>query len=470
MLVLLPLIIKYFDDVQVASWFLFTSVLFFSNELANQARYVMARMVAQVAGGAESLAPITGNQHKSTSGQTNWELMRTLYPMTQSFAAVLAVIGLLLGVLLGYFSLDKILHDYVHASDVWWAFVIFLAGSTLSIFNLKYQVVLRGLNQVALTSRWNAIFSVASPCAGALTLALGGGIIAVSIVMQAFVVLTSIRMWVLLNIVVEPRFREMTFWGWNKQVAAWVVQPMVRGLMQSMAFRGSTKICMVVLARHADPPTLSFVLIVLRILESVGSVAATPLTSHVPRFARLLAAGKIDDFSKAYLKKLSLSMGVATLGCIAVPLGIYFILALLDAKFTAQSTACLLVFSGLYLVSWTVQLSLMITIIGNQVIATGRMVVSAALSIALAFTLIPLWPVAGIIISSYIPIILIVNIMPTQVGSKRLAISTLDLVKRFSAIPAAAYTVTALIALLLPWQAWTSQWGSEMRIFIDSLK
>ncbi|MDP0498064.1 MAG: hypothetical protein Q7Q73_17820 [Verrucomicrobiota bacterium JB024] len=448
LIVLLPLILKRFDDTQVASWFLFSSILFFGQMLSRQTALVMARMTAMANGGLDDLSPHTGKA-RATTGQPNWPLIERLYGTLQSLNAILASVGLLLAAIMGYYSLQPMLSHYDGARDIWWAFAILMAGYFLNEFFRKYEVTLKGLNQVALTNRWNALFSILSSCSGALVLLAGGSIIELAFAMQIFILIGLLRQWGLLMFLVEPRFRAFKTWSWHKDIIRWAWQPLWRGMIQALANRGGSKISAVVLARHCDPVSLASILLAIRVLETLEDVSSTPITSHSPRFGRLLGEGKIDKFRQGMERAFRLSSivhvsGVVLIGFFAglglrllgsdtqfIPMDLFFSLGIAQTLFS------------------TVRKSLMISIVGNNVVAVERYLAAAAATALLAFWLIPMDPFWGFLVSSYFPVFVLVNYKPLQIGCRLLQESMSEFLARTMLIPAGFLLVSALFALSL---------------------
>ncbi len=448
LIVLLPLILKDFDDTQVACWFLFSSILFFGQVISQQTALTMARMTAMANGGLSDLSPHTGKA-RDTTGQPNWPLIERLYGTLQSLNAILAVTGLLLAIAMGYYSLEPMLSDYSGASDIWCAFAILMGGYFINELFRKFEVTLKGLNQVALTNRWNALFSVLSSCSGALVLLAGGSIVELAIAMQAFILLSILRQWGLLMFLVQPRFRAFKVWAWHQEIVKWAWTPLWRGTVQALANRGGARVGAVVLARHCEPVTLASILLAIRILDALEDVSTTPIASHSPRFGRLLGEGKIDKFRKGMDRAFRLSCSVHVTGVVMVGFlgGIGLRLLGSDTKFIPMTLFfSLAIAQTLFSV---VRKSLMISMVGNNVVVVERYLAAALASILLAFWLIPLDPFWGLLASSYLPAIVIVNIKPLQIGCQTLQEPISLFVRRTILAPLSVLLLASGLALVL---------------------
>lgn len=444
MIILLPLILKSFDEVQLSAWLLFSSVIFFSEMLSTQTMLIFSRMVALVSGGATDLTPIRDGQVQEKTGQPNWPLLERLYTTTQTLNAGLALGGLLLMTALGYFSLAPVVKGYAAAHEIWLAFMVFVAGTCVVEFFKKYRVVLRGMNHVALSNRWNTLINLLSPLAGAAVLLSGGGIIELAVIMQLILVGGVVIERTLLLFVAQREFRGFAFWGWDLQIVKWALQPLWRSLIQMLANRGGTRISAISLARHADPAVLAPILLAVRLLDMLEGFSDSPISSHSPRFGRLLAAGKIEQFRRGIVRAFQQSFvvhvaGVIVIGLFAgaglelmgsetkfIPMGVFFSMAIAHTLMT------------------TVRKSLMISIIGNHVVAVERFVMAALLTIALAFTLIPIDPFWGFVASAYLPVIFVVNIKPLKIGCKTMRIGMANFASHTLLLPFAFLLFVAL--------------------------
>lgn len=444
LIILLPLILKSFDEVQLSAWLLFSSIIFFSEMLSMQTMLVFSRMIALASGGATDLAPIRDGQVQEKAGQPNWPLLERLYATTQTLNIGLALGGLSLMITLGYFSLTPVMEGYAAAHEIWLAFMAFIAGTCVVEFFKKYRVVLRGMNHVALSNRWNTLINLLSLIAGGAVLLAGGGIVELAVIMQLILVGGVVIERTLLLFIAQREFRRFAFWGWDSQIVAWAWEPLWRSLIQMLANRGATRISAIALARHADPAVLAPILLALRLLDMLEGFSDSPIGSHSPRFGRLLAAGKIEQFRRGIIRAFQQSFvvhvaGVLVIGLFAglglklmgsgtefIPMGAFFSMAIAHTLMT------------------TVRKSLMISIIGNHVVAVERFVIAAVLTIVLAFTLIPFDPFWGFVASAYLPVIFVVNIKPLRIGCKTMRIDMANFASLTMLLPLACLFVVAL--------------------------
>lgn len=436
LIVLLPLVLKSFSDVEVVSWLLFGTIAFFANTIAGQLGFAFSRMVSLAAGGSRDLSPVRGRVDVDIAEVgIEWGLMRRLYGVLGLLNSGWAALGSIMTAAIGYFSLEKVLHGTSGADDIWLAFFVFVLGQFILQHFRRYSIVLRGLNAVSRVNRWQALFSGISCLVGAVVLLAGFGIVALACVMQVIPILNVIIMRGILYRTVEPRFRQFSVWGADSQIIAWLWQPFWKGLVQSLANRGSGKVAVIVFSRYANAEVLAGVLLTLRLLETIDGLSIAPFGSHVPRFGRLLGSGEHSAFSVGVMNALRQSQWVLVLLIVGAGCAVSPTLSLLsiDANFPSQSIyfamAC-----GFAAVC-TIRQTLMISAIGNHIVAVPQMLIAAGVSVLLSLIVIPLFPLWGFIAASYIPTVVFVNIQPFFAGARLMEVMPQKLALSAFALP-----------------------------------
>ena len=238
---------------------------------------------------------------------------------------------------------------------------------------------------------------------------------------------------------------------------SWIWEPLWRSFIRVVANRGSSKVAAVVLARHADPSVLTSMLLSLRLLETVEDIAVTPMTSHVPLFGRLLAQGEVGRFRSGVCRALRLSCFVQVAGIIAIAYCGYVGLNLIGSESKLLGQTLFLILAFAHLLASQIRQSLMVTVIGNNIIAVGRLSFSALLSALLAVVLIPASPILGFIISAYLPLVLILNLYPLSRGCELMQVGTGQFICRTTVIPWMCLSGALIVSLFVPWESWSQQ-------------
>lgn len=416
MLFLLPLILVYFNEVEVASWLLFSSIIFFSDILNEQASLIISRMIAAAYGGATDLKVITSDRKPETISEANWPLISHLYGSLGVFNFFLGLAGLVIALLIGLFSLQPLLHGYSEANFIWYSLFVFLTGQFLVHAFQRYTSMIRGCNKVALSSRWEALFSVLATIIGAIILIFDGGILPLAIAMQSVLVARIFCKYKLMKLFAISSDLNFNAWNFDRTLWPLVFTPFWKSLLRAFSVNGVSKVSIILLARNLEAAYLAKFLLSLRLLDLVDQFSIVPLSSHVPRFSKLLAGNKINELRKEFVSAFKLSVILEVFGLVFI---IYFgakILSLVTANTSLLEPDKLVILSGGFLLWSLTKRSFMITIIGNNIIAVKRLLVSMVLSFGILAWVIPNQPFWGFVLGAYFPMILILNIYPIKEG------------------------------------------------------
>jgi len=448
LVVFLPLLIRTLDEVQTASWLLFGTIVFFSNILGQQSASACSRMVAICMGGASDLAPIGDKKTLKTTGVPNWGLFSRLYRTLQSLNLVFATVNSCVSILIAMGTLPAVLRNYAYAREVWIAFGVFVLTGFVSEWFRRYAIVLRGMEKVALTNRWDALFSVASASSGAASLLLGAGIVELAIVMQCFELLKVIRLWYLLHHVVEPRCRAMSGFAWDREIFGWVWMPLWRGVAQFLANRGGVSVCTFFLARTAIPEVLTGFLLSTRLLDMLETSASVPLTSRIPKYARMLGAGAIERLRSDLVRGMRLSLFLLICGVLVLGYTIHPLIQVLKPGFVFLPKLYFLALAtGVVAVTY-IRHTVMIAALGNNIVCVNRFLLAVLMALAISAWLIPTSPLCGALVAAYCPVVALVNIQPLKAGSQLLETSAISLFRRTALIPGALLLLGWLPALI----------------------
>ncbi len=412
-----PLLLNRYSNEEVAAWLLFGSILFLGVMLVEQSMLVSSRMIAMAMGGAEDLSPIRPGESPRGKGEPNWPLVERVYGCVGGFNLVLGIVFLVVSMLLGLFSLNT--RAIGGGGGIWIAFSIMVFGDVIRQLLLKNIVVLRGMGRVALANRWSAVFAVASTIVGTaailLNASLAGLAIAVQVVNIAGTICLCRALWH-----VEPRVARFKGWAWDPQIMRWSAAPFAKSLVQSLANRGALKIGTILFVRYGQPGQVAGLLLAIRLFETVAQVAVAPLSSNVPQMVRLYAQGDLG----ALLKRVSAQFRVAQILQVAGALALLaFGPFALEAVGSSVSLPRPLVLQALgtgFVFMAFIRQSLMLSLIGNNVVAVRRMLASLALSAALCYTAIQAAGDLGVVIAIFAPQIVCVNFRPFKLGANAL--------------------------------------------------
>lgn len=466
LLVIMPLLLNRFDDVELSAWLLFSSFMYFSELVVGQTNLVFSRMIALVNGGAKNLAPVTSGKKLDTVGETNWLLMERLFGSLSILNGFVSILGILIAAIMGVVSLPSVIGGHDHSDLIWSAFGVFIVGGLISYLLKMYSSVLRGLNKVSLTNRWDSLFAIISAFSGAIVLFLEGNIFHMALVMEFFVVLGSLLQVLLLYFIVEPRFRDFKLVHWDREINAWVWPPLWRGMVQNIATRGGTRIGLIMLSRHLQPSQLSSVLLSVKLLTILEGISIMSVSSHVPRFGKLLGQGNLCKLRESMIRGFRITAFTQCSGIIFIGFSAYLGIALIKSSVSFLELSMFFPLAVLHMLAAQVRQSLIICASGNNIVAIPRLTLAALITLIMTFVLLPIYGFWGFIVSAYVPLILIVNLQPLRLGCRLLGITEKSFIRSTTFVPWLCLACAMLIALFLPVERWSIKFAELIGAFI----
>ena len=98
----------------------------------------------------------------------------------------------------------------------------------------------------------------------------------------------------------------------------------MEGFLAQLFTTGARSLAIITLASRMSTSSTASFLFTFKIIKTLFLVSNTPLASHSPRFASLLAVGRVSEFRKLFFKQRILTLGVFSLaGMSFVLLGDY---------------------------------------------------------------------------------------------------------------------------------------------------
>ena len=369
-------------------------------------------MFAFAMGGASNLSPIKGKRAQENGGQPNWKAFERAYATISTLNLGIGWLNVVVALGMGWFGLSNLLSGYEAKGVIWMAFGLMQLSSLLVFIFQRYQIALIGMNYVALNNRWGIIFSLLSVAFGSLTLWMGGGIIALVLVMQFLAVAGVLRNRFLLRAVEGGRVLRFKQYGFDREVFGWAWAPTWKGFVGLFGMQGSIQLTAVIYTGYGSKTEVASFLFAVRILQTIVQTGNAPFGSVQPLMGRLLASGEIVKLGSIVRQRISISLALTAIGIVLSGVLLPWLLE------TIGSTIPFLDFEAWFLMGALVLL-FRFNIINGAVCGLGNYIVFYwDLLIALALTLIILfvfrnhYGVYTPIIAMYAPAICILNIRP----------------------------------------------------------
>jgi hypothetical protein len=414
LLLVTPLILTRFDETEIAAWYLFASLNFFGTTISQRLGLTFSRMFSFAMGGASNLAPIKGKREQENEGKPNWTAFERAYGTIGSLNLGIGWLNVFMALGMGWFGLSNLLQGYEAKGVIWLAFALMQGSSLLSFIFQRYGVALQGMNYIALSNRWGIIFSLLSIAAGSLTLWLDGGIIALVLVMQFFSVVGVFRNRFLLNAVEEGRVLHFRQYGFDREVFGWAWAPTWKGFIGQFGLNGSMQLTAVIYTGYGSKLEIASFLFAIRMLQTITQIASAPFGSVQPLMARLMAAGDIEALGKLIRQRMGYTLTLTAAGVVFGSVAIPFFLQFMGAKIDFIPVDAWLLLGGLTLLLRFDVLCCSVSAIGNEMVYYWDMAAAAGISAVILLLLGNSWGIYTPIITSTIPLVLILNFRPVR--------------------------------------------------------
>jgi hypothetical protein len=449
LIALTPLLLTRLNHTELACWYLFGAVNLFGDLVFTRLQSIFSRMIAIALGGASDLSPIMRPGEKRGDGSPNWPMVYRLYATLGTIQAVFSFLLTAVAFVIGAVSLRHLLQDYPNPGMIWTTFYVFTISSFL-IFNFaKFGVALEGLNQLALTNRLHVIFDLLSLLSGVIALALGGSILTLALVMQAFVLLGGLRGWLLLRTVDGGVMRGAPGYGMDRQILIWAWPPAWKGFISQFASYGVVQMSGIILANHANAGMVASYLFALRIQSMIQQFASAPFMSQLPVFSRLLSEGRLAELRERMLKRIRTVLtlfGAIALTAAVLAAPVLWVIKSRTPFIPADSWLLLCLFTLGQVIN---QQAPAVAGIGNYMVFYREQLVAAIVTVLLLTFCGRFAGMNGIIAMSFLPYLLILGLRPLKVGASLLQIEAKTLTARALLWPVVGYLIGSLVILLV---------------------
>lgn len=423
--------------------------MFFGEVLNSRMDLTFVRMIAFGMGGAKDLAPIRRGSAPRGDGAPNWHLLDRVYATIASLNVVMAIISIAVSIGMGIFGLKTIMQASQDPNTIIFAFACMVCGKFVTDLYRRYAIILKGMNYVALTARWDTLFSLLSVGVGCAVLKLGGNIFHLAFAMQAVLCLNIFRSRYLSHQVEAGRIRAFIHRRADPEVMRWAAEPFFKGLAINLANSGVLQLSSVIFARYMPVDASATYLFSLRMLETARQLATVPFSSQGPIMSRLMAQGALERLRKLFLDRILLSqclfcgfaIGLMTLGPI--------LMQAIGANAQLLTTPWLALLALAMMISQSVVFALFVSAMANDIICFKRALTAGLASAILCFLLIPTYGLHGLIVAVYLPPLAILGLSPMRIAAERLQCRLSRLLFRTSLIPVSIMLLVLVIAAFL---------------------
>jgi len=337
----LPLIVTRLSAEEIALWYLFGSVvtllvlvdLGFTPTFVRAIGYASAgASVAELNNGKRALGD-TGA--KSPNDETMCSILATMRPIFIGIA-ILSFVGV---ATLGTLSIWALAEAVPDSRTAWLAWICVVTTAPIGVFANYYGAYLQGVNAVAVYRRWEMLFALAAVGSNAMVLALGGGLLALALSNQSWILVTLLRnRWL---------FGRMGGYGrpeggldrFSVSVMRAVWPAAWRSGVGVLMSLGLLQLTAIIYAQMAPAKEAASYLLALRFVSVVSQFSQAPFYSKIPMFVQMHARNDVQGKRQLAVRGMALAYWLFVIGIIGVGIVIDPLLAFIGSNVEFVSPA-----------------------------------------------------------------------------------------------------------------------------------
>ena len=326
LLVVTPLVLRFFSPAQTSLWLLFLTVssLLMMADFGFGPSFV--RAVSYARAGRRSLGADDG-----LLGSPNTVLLGGIFHALQSSYRRLTLVGALVGGVLGSWSLAGPINQLSAPEEGWLAWACVLSSALLIFRNSAYANWLLGLNLVARLRRREAILALASVLLTAVVVILTESFLWSVLAAQAGLVLSSFAIRRLAVSEAGRLFGESEPAA-SPEVAAFVWPAAWRSGIGVLACSAVIQALGLIYAQLAPAAQVAPYLLAMRIIQVIVQVSMAPFYSHIPRFVAMYASNQRNELIAAVRSAMAKAHWLYVAGVLAVAIGAQPLLKVLGSQ------------------------------------------------------------------------------------------------------------------------------------------
>jgi len=347
-LIVLPLVLRKLSTEEIALYYLFFTITAFQAVADMGFTWSFGRLISYAMGGAVQLQDFRKVLPPLEKSAPNWVILGRICETMRVVHLRLTLLVFLLIGLLGFWMLRHPIAQISKPYEGWLAWIVILASSVISFWGLYYVNYLRGTNRVALVARWDAIFSLAAILTNLVVMLAGGGLLALVISSQTWLVLNVVRN-ALMALRADNGLLSRIRGRIDTEVFSAVWPSVWRMAIQSVIGYGVVESSVLIYAQFGTSASLAAYLLALKIRDIVSGFSMAPFYTKLPLLATLRAEGRIPEQLNLARRGMCWSYWAFVLPAVAAGLLTPFLLQLIgsNADFVPMPLWALLILAGL---------------------------------------------------------------------------------------------------------------------------
>jgi O-antigen/teichoic acid export membrane protein len=320
----LPLVLRQFGAEEVALWQIFTSLM--SLQLIADMGFGItgARMLAYAMGGATNLSDSVATSPRPTNSDPNWSLivvvLATLRVIFNRLGWILAIALSVGGTLTLLRPISQLNGAQPHepwpvtnTTQAWIAWGVVFLTTVITFRANLYSAFLQGINEVALLRRWETLFGLGAIGSSFLVLSLRGGLLALVLSNQLWIIGSAWRNRRIARRVLDGRFAQFPAPQYHPEVFAAIWPRAWRSAIGALMSQGLMQLSSLIYAQQRDSKAVATYLLAVRLIQALTQISQAPFYTKLPVMAKFYAENRTDALVSLARRGMALAFWSFTL-------------------------------------------------------------------------------------------------------------------------------------------------------------
>lgn len=332
----LPLVLNRFSPADIALYYLFVSLISLQVMFVSGFAPTIARFVSYVLAGAKEDDLVSlrfgGKAPIQAGGPLDVSILAGLLCTTRRVFLLLCAASVPVAAVFGTWALLQPISASSTPAHSWAAWAVVLSVTPFVMLGTRFSAFLQGTNNIALDQRWGALFGLLGAVSGVVAVGVGGGLLALVCVNQAWQIIAYFRLRSLAGKVLRSLAPTLPEAAVNRNLLRAIWPASWRSFIGIASSNGLTAIIGLVFAQFLGSEELAVLLLGIRIMMLIAEVSRAPFYSRIPVFNRLRATGELGRLRAESLRGMQRAYLVFVSLVLAAPVAAKYILPLIGSQ------------------------------------------------------------------------------------------------------------------------------------------
>lgn len=400
-LIVLPLLLKKFSDVEISFWFLINTMLGLAMLADSGLGPTVIRAVSYFKAGMDKLPSNLKefNLSKIESKEPNFEKLAILLRTSSRIYLYISLLSIVLLSTVGLFFLWNVLSLSGFRVDLFVAYGLIVINSFIMLQSVKWSAFMTGLNYVAKLSRVKTVLGVFRILAYIIVLLTGFGIMQlVFFIFINSILLFFYQRWFIKRWFVEQNVDIKKYMSFDKSMfkSIWTPTWKLGGILWGGYFinYGSS----IIIAQINNPALMASFLFTQRLMFIIRRVAEAPFYANIQNVYAYLAKKDFVGMKKKFSFNIFLSLSIIVGSMAFVGLFGNVILDFLEIETRFVTSLIFVIMATIYVLEMHAGIHASIYLSTNQVPFLIPTLISGGLIMVSGFMVVPTYGLIGVVL------------------------------------------------------------------------